>query len=78
MTSYWKHFPVATNKQCEVQLERTSLENGFSFGFNFNVSWRTDHAGFSFTAEIPGIFFHFTFYDVRHWDDETNDYKIYD
>ena len=77
MTLFWKDFSFTKHKHCEIQLDSKSLKTGFSFGADFTASWKCDHAGFNTTITLPGIFFCFTFYDSRHWDEETNNYKIY-
>ena len=48
--------------------------------FNFEIGWdkKTDHCGFTFEFSILGLFFNFNISDNRHWDDETDDYCVYE
>ena len=45
-----------------------------------DIQWtrKTDHAGFRFHITILGLFFEFSIYDNRHWDDEKDDYCTYE
>jgi len=72
----WKHKQITKNKSFEFQFE--TWKNWWSY-FNIDISWtrQTDHAGFTFMFEVMGVMLVITIYDHRHWDDETNDWKIY-
>lgn len=36
-----------------------------------------DHAGVHFNIGLLGLSFSLKIYDIRHWDNETNDWEIY-
>ena len=42
---------------------------------NLNFSRRCDHQGIDLNFSIFNVNFDFTHYDIRHWDDELNDYQ---
>lgn len=76
-----KTFRISENKYFEYQLEGPNSElvppNDF---FEFSVAWtrQRDHAGFDFTFSIYKLFWlNLNIYDCRHWDDETNAWKVY-
>jgi len=42
---------------------------------NLNFSRRCHHQGIDLNFSIFNVNFDFTKYDIRHWDDELNDYQ---
>jgi len=48
--------------------------------FNIQISWsrKCDHAGHDFTINFLWFMIHLSIYDTRHWDDDTDAFKIYD
>ena len=42
---------------------------------NLDFSRRCDHQGIRLNFSIFNVNFDFTKYDIRHWDDELNDYQ---
>lgn len=63
----WKH------KFWEFQVMKDAVVARIEFGCRF----RTDHAGVNVGLGLLGYAVEFSFYDSRHWDDETNTYKVY-
>ena len=45
------------------------------FGFSFQWSVKTDHAGVFSSISLFRTTIQFDFYDNRHWDDETNSWE---
>ena len=70
-----KSWIYAKNKACEIQIYK---DGNTLFEFRFSWSFRQDHAGLAFTIGVFSYSFIFTQYDTRHWDDETNNWKIYE
>lgn len=82
--SWWKPFflpPLSTGLKI--------LEDSWILYFKFclfgsllgcSIFWsrRTDHRGLYADITILGLNFIFNFYDIRHWDDETDKPKIYE
>ena len=66
---------LSKNKTLELQ---SGTWQEWSY-FHFSIKWNrhTDHAGFDFDIEIFGLYFIFTVYDNRHWDDFNNCYIKY-
>jgi hypothetical protein len=69
MFKKWKH------KTYSMQIVN---RNNLIFEVAFNANFKTDHAGVSLAIGLFGIVFYGSIVDCRHWDDETNDYKVYD
>ena len=46
--------------------------------FMFRLSTRQSHAGLMIDVGLLGYTFSFQFYDIRHWNDESGRYYIYD
>jgi hypothetical protein len=64
---------LTKNKAVEFQ-----ISNGDQFLFSINVDIRfsgRDHAGPSISVSIFHWEIALRFYDVRHWDDEKNDWE---
>lgn len=64
------------NKHWEIEVY--NLGWGDLLDFEFSWSRKCDHAGFSLKLGLLGYTFEGKFYDSRHWDDETNNYVVYD
>lgn len=47
------------------------------FHFDFNIRWKTDHAGVSLWFGLLGFDIGLHFHDTRHWDYENNQWVIY-
>jgi len=65
------------------------LDDRHYFGFyftlfgsflNIRISWtrKCDHAGPDFDIDFLWFGLHLSIYDTRHWDDDTDAFKIYD
>lgn len=63
-------FTPFKNKCWELQL--TQDEELFRIEFEWTA--RQDHAGVRFELGLIGYKISFTFYDVRHWDYQSNNY----
>ena len=46
-------------------------KNSSIIGFTFDLTMRTDHAGFGIGFELFGWRVDYQFYDSRHWNDKT-------
>lgn len=66
---------ITKNKAIELEILYYSRN---WFIFEFNISTKTDHAGLRFEFGLFGYSIQFTFYDTRHWNDEEDDYEIYE
>jgi hypothetical protein len=53
-------------------------KNSSIIGFSFDLTMRTDHAGFGFSFELFGWRVDYRFYDSRHWNDETECWEVYE
>ena len=49
--------------------------NLYVFKINLDITRRCNHHGITFELSLFNVNFDFTQYDIRHWDDELNDYK---
>ena len=47
----------------------------FIFKIDFDITRRCHHHGVAFTFSVFNVNFDFRQYDIRHWDDELNDYE---
>ena len=45
---------------------------------NINKNKKSDHAGFRFNMNILGLNFDYTYYDIRHWNYDEDDWEKYD
>jgi len=72
-TIWYKGCLPYKNKSFEIQVDRTDTL------FNFHFSWTTkqDHAGITLELGFMTLHTYITFVDTRHWDDETNAFKVY-
>lgn len=71
-----KSWMYSKHKACELEIckDGTTL-----FEFNFSWSFRgQDHAGLRLAFGLFHYSVMFTQYDTRHWDEETNNWKVYD
>lgn len=66
---------LTKNKACELEF----LYDSQTFiKCELRVSTKTDHAGLSFEIGLFGYSIHFIFYDIRHWNDDKDEYEIYE
>ena len=63
------------NKGVELELIRHAYD---LFEVNLSITARTDHAGVSAKLALLGYSVHFSFYDTRHWNEETGAWQVYD
>ena len=49
--------------------------NLYVFKINLDITRRCNHHGITFELSLFNVNFDFNKYDIRHWDDELNDYK---
>ena len=47
----------------------------YIFKINLDITRRCNHHGITFELSLFNVNFDFTQYDIRHWDDELNDYE---
>jgi hypothetical protein len=66
--------PVTKWKFWEVEI----IKNDNLLRFEFSFTTQTDHAGINLELGLLGYEIHFTFYDSRHWNSETNSWQVYD
>ena len=69
------HGRISKNKAWE--LEHTFYD-GLLIDIDFSITRHCDHAGLNIVLGILGYAVHFSIYDTRHWDYETNDWKKYE
>ena len=62
------------NKYWEIQL----IKNDNLISIEFGFTEKQDHAGLNLELGLLGYETHFTIYDNRHWNYETNDWAVYD
>lgn len=70
-----KNFQLTEHKFCEVQLTHYSSD---IVGFEFSLTFKTDHAGIRITATLLTFTAHFSIHDNRHWNSRTNAWMKYD
>lgn len=65
------------NKAWEFEIFRSG---GLGNLLGLSLAWtrKTDHAGIRLEATFIGFEMRYQFYDSRHWDDETDNYVVYD
>ena len=68
------HGQITENKCWEIE----QYLSGVLIEFEFNFTVRQDHAGCELSLGLLGYNIHFNFYDRRHWDNETNNWKTYE
>ena len=49
--------------------------NLYIFKINLDITRRCNHHGITFELSLFNVNFDFTQYDIRHWNDELNDYE---
>ncbi len=69
----WHGPAVLKNKYWEVQVCKTP--DLLRIEVEFTI--KQDHAGLNVELGLLGYQISLTVYDCRHWDDETNTYKVY-
>ena len=80
--NHWKNL---FNRSGKTRWPNKAWEiEGHSFGWGdliaFEFAWtrKTDHAGVRLKLGLLGYQVEAQFYDTRHWDEDTNDYVVYD
>jgi hypothetical protein len=71
---HWSGSTPFKHKFWEVQF----MKNSELFRIEFNWTVQQDHAGVQLELGLFGYQLDFNFYDNRHWDTETNSWKVYD
>lgn len=67
--------PWTKNKYLEMQL----YHYGTLLGLELSLYWKgRDHAGPRLSVSFLTLTFEITIYDHRHWNDDTNDWCVYD
>ena len=74
---FWWEPKISKHKAICLQLSWVQPRH-IDLGCEFDSSWKDDHAGFALTISLFKIMFHFNFYDIRHWDDEKDQWVIYE
>lgn len=59
------------------ELEHTFYD-GLLVDIDFSFKRKCDHAGLNIVLGLFGYAVHFSIYDTRHWDYETNDWMTYE
>jgi len=72
---YYTNIKLSENKNFEMQITKCNPDSIFEVEVNL-VWWGSDHAGPSFDIELLGYCFNIQVYDRRHWNYETNDWKV--
>ena len=65
---------ISRHKAIELQFDRCSD----ILGLCVRLTTRQDHAGVLVSVSLLGYDAMLHFYDTRHWNAETNSYKVYD
>lgn len=60
------------------EIEAHNFGWGNLFDFEFSWTRNCDHAGISFKLGLFGYLVEARLYDTRHWDDEKNQWQVYD
>jgi len=68
------HGSITKHKHWE--LEHTFYGNSL-LDIDFAISTKEDHAGLDIVLGLLGYGIHFTVYDHRHWNNETNNWETY-
>ena len=71
---YYNKYFSKLNKDLEVQI---SSWKGISLGFDFTYTRKCNHAGVHLEMNLLFISFYLDFTDVRHWDNTTNTWEVY-
>ena len=85
LTNPWSRQDFFKNLGCIskrlTKYKSCELEHTFYSGMllDADIRWtrKQDHAGFEITVGVFGYGVHFMFYDVRHWDYETDKWVVY-
>lgn len=73
-TIYYKGGLLSKNKSCEVQV----FKDNTIVSVDVRLTFRTDHAGIELEFGFLGYSIRASINDNRHWDSETNSWKVYD
>lgn len=73
--TFWDFYrKLSKNKAIEIEVTNDSPYS--LLYLNVDLSWRgRDHAGFGFDISIMRYSFHFSIYDVRHWNYDTGTWE---
>ena len=66
-----KSVMLTKHKAAELEFVR---HNYALFDFGVQVTGKQDHSGLTLEFALLGFCVHFNVYDVRHWDDENDDW----
>ncbi len=69
----WAGETFIEHKFWEIEI----IKNDNLLRFEFGFTTQQDHAGINLELGLLGYEIHFTVYDSRHWDLETNSWKVY-
>jgi hypothetical protein len=72
----WCKSYVTRFKNKFIELEVTKDFTLISFMFNWTI--RQSHAGLDLELGLFGYNIHFNFYDIRHWDQNTQKWEVYE
>ena len=72
----WCRSYVTRFKNKFIELEVTKDFTLISFMFNWTI--RQSHAGLDLELGLFGYNIHFNFYDIRHWDQTTQKWEVYE
>jgi len=75
-TIYYKSSPPPAKGKYRVW-EVQAFKDNTVISFSFRWTFRTDHAGVELSLGLLGYSIMATVADTRHWDDETNAWKVY-
>lgn len=71
---YFNGLDFSTNLLCENTYFQFYLDL-YIFKIDLDISRRCHHQGVRFNISIFNVNFDFGRYDIRHWNDELNDYE---
>ena len=75
-SNVWNRAYSTPFKNKFVELE--FIKDNSILSFMFRLTTRQSHGGLEMELGVLGYSFSFNFYDNRHWDSETEKYKVYD
>ena len=68
----WSGSTPFKHKHWEAQI----LKGPELLRFEFEITTQQDHAGLNIELALLGYHIGFTFYDERHWNNETNSWEV--
>jgi len=76
-TIYYTSSPAPEKGKYRVW-EVQAFKDNTIISFSFRWTMRTDHAGVELSVGLLGYSIMTTVSDTRHWDNDTNAWKVYD